>query len=81
MPRYEFVCETCKQPFELLLTISEREKGDMQGHEGRAAARRLHGADVEEELRLRGAGPCPTRSSDPTRLLFDPPPAVMCIGP
>jgi hypothetical protein len=42
MPRYEFMCETCKKPFELLLTISER-----------AAARRLHGADVEEELRLR----------------------------
>jgi putative FmdB family regulatory protein len=30
MPRYEFMCETCKQPFELLLTISEREKGDLK---------------------------------------------------
>ena len=27
MPRYEFMCETCKKPFELLLTISERGKG------------------------------------------------------
>jgi hypothetical protein len=24
------MCETCKQPFELLLTISEREKGDLK---------------------------------------------------
>jgi putative FmdB family regulatory protein len=30
MPRYEFMCETCQQPFELLLTISEREKGDLK---------------------------------------------------
>jgi putative FmdB family regulatory protein len=30
MPRYEFMCETCKKPFELLLTISEREKGDVK---------------------------------------------------
>jgi putative FmdB family regulatory protein len=26
MPRYEFMCEKCKKPFELTLTISEREK-------------------------------------------------------
>jgi putative FmdB family regulatory protein len=26
MPRYEFLCEKCKQPFELIMTISEREK-------------------------------------------------------
>jgi putative FmdB family regulatory protein len=26
MPRYEFLCETCKKPFELIMTISEREK-------------------------------------------------------
>jgi putative FmdB family regulatory protein len=26
MPRYEFMCETCKKPFELTLTIAEREK-------------------------------------------------------
>src|SRR5262249_54342710 len=26
MPRYEFLCEKCKTPFELTMTISEREK-------------------------------------------------------
>jgi len=26
MPRYEFMCEKCKKPLELLMTISEREK-------------------------------------------------------
>ena len=26
MPRYEFLCSTCKKPFELTMTISEREK-------------------------------------------------------
>jgi putative FmdB family regulatory protein len=26
MPRYEFLCEKCQKPFELTLTISEREK-------------------------------------------------------
>jgi putative FmdB family regulatory protein len=26
MPRYEFLCETCKKPFELILSMSEREK-------------------------------------------------------
>jgi len=26
MPRYEFLCEKCKKPFELMMTISEREK-------------------------------------------------------
>jgi putative FmdB family regulatory protein len=30
MPRYEFVCEKCKKPFELILTISEREKGEVK---------------------------------------------------
>ena len=24
MPRYEYLCETCKKPFELTMTISER---------------------------------------------------------
>ena len=24
MPRYEFLCETCKKPFERIMTISER---------------------------------------------------------
>ena len=26
MPRYEFLCAKCKKPFELTMTISEREK-------------------------------------------------------
>ncbi len=26
MRRYEFLCEKCKKPFELTMTISEREK-------------------------------------------------------
>ena len=26
MPRYEFLCEKCKKPFELIMTIAEREK-------------------------------------------------------
>ena len=25
MPRYEFLCEKCKKPFELMMTIAERE--------------------------------------------------------
>ena len=25
MPRYEFLCETCQTPFELIMTIAERE--------------------------------------------------------
>ena len=55
MPRYEFLCEKCKKPFEKNMTISERgedrsEVSDLQGHEGHAAVRRLYGADEEEEL-------------------------------
>jgi putative FmdB family regulatory protein len=30
MPRYEFMCEKCKKSFELIMTISEREKGAMK---------------------------------------------------
>jgi putative FmdB family regulatory protein len=26
MPHYEFLCEKCQKPFELTMTISEREK-------------------------------------------------------
>jgi putative FmdB family regulatory protein len=26
MPRYEFLCEKCQKPFELIMTIAEREK-------------------------------------------------------
>jgi hypothetical protein len=39
MPRYEFLCEKCKKPFEVAMTISEH-----------AAARGVHGANEEEEL-------------------------------
>lgn len=27
MPRYEFYCDDCKKPFELILTLAEYEKG------------------------------------------------------
>jgi putative FmdB family regulatory protein len=30
MPRYEFLCEKCKKPFELIMTISEREKAQVK---------------------------------------------------
>ncbi len=30
MPRYEFMCEKCKKPFEQIMTISEREKGEVK---------------------------------------------------
>ena len=30
MPRYEFLCETCRKPFELIMTISERETAKVQ---------------------------------------------------
>jgi putative FmdB family regulatory protein len=30
MPRYEFMCEKCNKPFELIMTFSEREKGDVK---------------------------------------------------
>jgi putative FmdB family regulatory protein len=30
MPRYEFLCEKCKKPFELIMTISEREKAEVK---------------------------------------------------
>jgi putative FmdB family regulatory protein len=26
MPRYEFLCEKCQKPFELVMTLSERDK-------------------------------------------------------
>ena len=29
MPRYEFFCEDCQKPFEIILTLSEYEKGDV----------------------------------------------------
>jgi putative FmdB family regulatory protein len=27
MPRYEFFCDDCKKPFEVILTLAEYEKG------------------------------------------------------
>lgn len=30
MPHYEFMCEKCKQPFELTMTISERAKAEVK---------------------------------------------------
>jgi putative FmdB family regulatory protein len=30
MPRYEFRCEKCKRPFELTMTISERDKAKVK---------------------------------------------------
>jgi putative FmdB family regulatory protein len=30
MPRYEFLCETCQKSFELIMTISEREKAQVK---------------------------------------------------
>lgn len=29
MPRYEFFCEDCQKPFEVILTITEYEKGNI----------------------------------------------------
>jgi putative FmdB family regulatory protein len=37
MPRYEFYCEDCKKPFEVILTLAEYERGHVKcphcGHE------------------------------------------------
>jgi putative FmdB family regulatory protein len=30
MPRYEFYCDDCKKPFELILTLAEYEKGKVK---------------------------------------------------
>jgi putative FmdB family regulatory protein len=30
MPTYEFICEKCKKPFTLILSISEYEKGKIK---------------------------------------------------
>lgn len=30
MPRYEFYCEDCKKPFEVILTLEEYEKGQIK---------------------------------------------------
>jgi putative FmdB family regulatory protein len=30
MPKYEFMCESCKKRFEIMLTAAEREAGKVQ---------------------------------------------------
>jgi putative FmdB family regulatory protein len=30
MPRYEFFCEDCQKEFEMILTLSEYEKGEVK---------------------------------------------------
>jgi putative FmdB family regulatory protein len=30
MPRYEFLCEACRKPFERIMTMTEREKADVR---------------------------------------------------
>jgi len=30
VPRYEFLCDTCKKPFELTMSISEHEKAKVK---------------------------------------------------
>ena len=29
MPRYEFFCEDCEKPFEVILTLAEYDKGEV----------------------------------------------------
>lgn len=43
MPRYEFLCEKCRKPFEVTMTISEREKV-------KAACPRCKGTNVTPQL-------------------------------
>src|SRR5206468_3263432 len=52
MPRYEFMCEKCKKLFELIMTISEREKAKVACPtcKGTKIVQRVRGADKEEEL-------------------------------
>jgi hypothetical protein len=51
MPRYEFLCEEWRKPFELIMTREGRcEVPEVPRRQGRAAVRWLHGADGEEEL-------------------------------
>ena len=30
MPQYEFLCEKCQKPFQLTMTITEHEKGNVR---------------------------------------------------
>ena len=55
MPRYEFLCEKCQKTVRTDHDHRGAREGegpvpDVQEHESRAAAQRLHGADEEEEL-------------------------------
>lgn len=43
MPRYEFLCQTCKKPFELTMTIAQREKA-------KATCPKCKGAKVTPQL-------------------------------
>jgi len=43
MPRYEFMCEKCDKPFELIMTISEREKDEVK-------CPKCHGTNVRPQL-------------------------------
>jgi putative FmdB family regulatory protein len=43
MPRYEFVCEKCDKPFELIMTFAEREKAV-------AKCPKCHGMKVRPQL-------------------------------
>ena len=55
MPRYEFLCEKCNKPFELSMTISEREKAKprcptCKGTSVVPQFGRFNGADRKEKL-------------------------------
>ena len=59
MPRYEFMCDTCKKPFELTMAHVGTGQGQdqlphLQGQEGHTAAGDLHDPDLEEELSIAG---------------------------
>jgi putative FmdB family regulatory protein len=57
MPRYEFMCEKCNKSFELIMTFSEREKGDVKCPKclkGHAAVQCVRRADGAEELIVHG---------------------------
>jgi len=43
MPRYEYYCEDCKKPFELILTLQEHEKG-------RITCPKCKGKNVHQEV-------------------------------
>lgn len=70
MPRYEFMCEKCDKPFEVIMTFSEREKVEVIARSARAGGpadsavswhrprRRTNGfADTRLDV-LRSSGRC-----------------------